>query len=95
VNGQECETSSLVLGRLENGTIVRVGEAGGYYSSPVPAVLPGGEYIVGGIGCKQFRNRQNFNGLHGRVTVKAGEVVNAGVLDIGRRSDGVFSRRER
>jgi hypothetical protein len=61
-----------------------------------PALLKSGEYYVGWVKCRpsvDATGGTTFNGPHAKLTIKAGELLDAGSLKLEYRNDNIFTGR--
>jgi hypothetical protein len=93
-------SSEIAIGRLVDGQMRRATVQGhqpglfgtGYLASAMK-FLEVGEYYVLNVACRTGTNgRFALNGPHAKFQVRAGEVVNVGVLWLKYKSDGLFAR---
>jgi hypothetical protein len=61
-------------------------------TSGADTILPPGDYVVRSITCGQGERTYRYNGPHATFTVRAGEIVNIGVLRLDVESEGFDPR---
>ena len=60
--------------------------------SGADTILAPGEYVVQSISCSKDRTTQRYRGPHATFTVRAGEIVDIGVIRLDLESEGFLPR---